>query len=128
MQPLSPPVFDKIATHSKNLRFFILVVFAFAFFQLVVIFVDLQIPLGSILAAFGSLSVPFWLHVGPFGSILTPSNRPCAQRPQKHLLFISFHFFRCWIVFKWISADLCIDLGIVFQPNLYHLSPFVFYF
>ena len=40
MQPLSPPVFDKIATHSNNLRFFILVVFAFAFFQLVVIFVD----------------------------------------------------------------------------------------
>jgi hypothetical protein len=27
---------------------------------------------GSILAAFGSLLVSFWLHVGPFGSILTP--------------------------------------------------------
>ena len=44
MQPLSPPVFSKIATHSKNLRFFILFVFGFACFQLVVIFVDFHIP------------------------------------------------------------------------------------
>ena len=85
---------------------------------------------GSILAAFGSLLVSFWLHVGPCWSIwlhfdaLKPTLRPTT--PKKQFLFICFDSFRFWIVFKWISADLCIDLGIVFQPNLYHLSPFVF--
>ena len=58
VQPLSPPVFNKIATHSKNLRFFILFVFGFACFQLVVIFVDFQIPLGTQLVQNGMKMVP----------------------------------------------------------------------
>ena len=58
VQPLSPPVFNKIATHSKNLRFFILFVFGFACFQPVVIFVDFQIPLGTQLVQNGMKMVP----------------------------------------------------------------------
>ena len=37
-----------------------------------------------------------------------------------------FDFFRFWIVLKWISKDLRIDLGIVLQPNWYHPFPFGF--
>lgn len=66
MQPLSPPVFNKIATHSKNLRFFILFVFGFACFQLVVIFVDFQIPLGTQLVQNGMKMVPTTDPLGCF--------------------------------------------------------------
>ena len=67
MQPLSPPVFNKIATHSKNLRFFILFVFGFACFQLVVIFVNFQIPLGTQLVQNGMNMV---LKTNPLGCLL----------------------------------------------------------
>jgi hypothetical protein len=63
-----------------------------------------------------------WLHF----DALKPTLRPTT--PKQIFLFICFDSFIFWIVFKWISAALCIDLGIVFQPNLYHLSPFVFNF
>jgi len=67
VQPLSPPVFNKIATHSKNLRFFILFVFGFACFQFVVIFVDFQIPLGTQLVQNGMKMI---LNTDPLGCFL----------------------------------------------------------
>ena len=58
---------------------------------------------------FGSMLV-HWLHF----DTLKPTLRPTT--PKKTFL---------GIVFKWSSADLCIDLDLVFHPNLYHLSIFV---
>jgi len=67
VQPLSPLVFNKIATHSKNLRFFIFFVFGFACFQFVVIFVDFQIPLGTQLVQNGMKMI---LNTDPLGCFL----------------------------------------------------------
>ena len=96
-------------------------------------------PFGALLiplAPFWQLLISFWF---PFGVLLPPcwsiwfhfgalklTLRPTT--PPKLFVFVCFDSFRFWIVFKWIPADLCIDLGIVVQPNVYHLSPFVFYF
>jgi hypothetical protein len=67
VQPLGPPVFNKIATHSKNLRFFVLFVFGLACFQPVVIFVDFQIPFGTHLLQNGMNMV---LKTNPLGCLL----------------------------------------------------------
>ena len=55
VQPLSPPVFDKIATHSKNLRFFILLYLRLHFFNLLLFLLICRSPLA-----------PFWLLLAPF--------------------------------------------------------------
>ena len=79
MQPLSPPVFNKIATHSKNLRFFILFVFGFACFQPVVIFVDFQIPLGTQLVQNGMKMVP---NTDPLGCFLIQFRPTLPKKTQ----------------------------------------------
>ena len=81
MQPLGPPVFNKIATHSKNLRFFILFVFGFACFQLVVIFVDFQIPLGTQLVQNGMKMVP---KTDPLGCFCDTISTHTAKRNTTH--------------------------------------------
>ena len=81
MQPLSPPVFNKIATHSKNLRFFILFVFGFACFQLVVIFVDFQIPLGTQLVQNGMKMVP---NTDPWGCFLIQFRPTLPRKNTTH--------------------------------------------
>ena len=81
VQPLSPPVFNKIATHSKNLRFFILFVFGFACFQLVVIFVDFQIPLGTQLVQNGMKMVP---KTDPLGCFLYNFDPHCPKKTTTH--------------------------------------------
>ena len=83
VQPLSPPVFNKIATHSKNLRFFILFVFGFACFQLVVIFVDFQIPLGTQLVQNGMKMVPKTDPLGCFLIQFRPT-LPKKTQPTTH--------------------------------------------
>jgi hypothetical protein len=79
VQPLSPPVFNKIVTHSKNLRFFILFVFGFACFQLVVIFVDFQTPFGTQLVQNGMKMVP---KTDPLGCFLYNFDPRCQKRAQ----------------------------------------------
>ena len=81
VQPLSPPVFNKIATHSKNLRFFILFVFGFACFQLVVIFVDFQIPFGTQLVQNGMKMVP---KTDPLGCFLYNFDPHCPKNTTTH--------------------------------------------
>jgi hypothetical protein len=81
VQPLSPPVFNKIATHSKNLRFFILFVFGFACFQLVVIFVDFQTPFGTQLVQNGMKMVP---KTDPLGCFDTISTHTAQKKPTTH--------------------------------------------
>ena len=81
VQPLSPPVFNKIATHSKNLRFFILFVFGFACFQLVVIFVDFQIPLGTQLVQNGMKMVP---NTDPLGCFLIQFRPTLPKKNTTH--------------------------------------------
>lgn len=81
MQPLSPPVFNKIATHSKNLRFFILFVFGFACFQPVVIFVDFQIPLGTQLVQNGMKMVP---NTDPLGCFLIQFRPTLPKKNTTH--------------------------------------------
>ena len=75
------------------------------------------LPFNSILALCWSIRLHF--------DAVKPTLRPTT--PKNSCLFICFDSFRFWIVFWWISADVWIDLGIVFQPNLYHISPFVFF-
>ena len=88
MQPLSPPVFNKIATHSKNLRFFILFVFGFACFQPVVIFVDFQILLHTQLVQNGMKMVP---TTDPLGCCLIQF-RPTLQKQTQPTTPRTFSF------------------------------------
>ena len=81
VQPLSPPVFNKIATHSKNLRIFILFVFGFACFQLVVIFVDFQTPFGTQLVQNGMKMVP---KTDPLGCFLYNFDPHCPKKTTTH--------------------------------------------
>jgi len=88
VQPLSPPVFNKIATHSKNLRFFVLFVFGFACFQLVVIFVDFQIPLGTQPVQNGMKMVP---TTDPLGCFLIQF-RPTLPKKSQPTTPRTFYF------------------------------------
>ena len=83
------------------------------------------------LVPFWHLWVPFWCH---FGSMLVhlapfwkPKTNSAANDSKTKLWFICFDYFTICIVFKRISADLCIDLAIVFEPNLYYLPPLIFF-
>ncbi len=84
VQPLSPPVFNKIATHSKNLRFSILFVFGFTCFQPVVIFVDFQIPLGTQLVQNGMKMVPNTDPLGCFCDTISTHAAKKEHNPQHH--------------------------------------------
>ena len=71
----------EIAKHSKNLRFFILFVFGFACFQLVVIFVDFQIPLGTQLVQNGMKMVP---NTDPLGCFLIQFRPTLPKKNTTH--------------------------------------------
>ena len=111
----------------------------------------LWLHLASILNVWESPFVSLGHHVGPFGFIvfhLAPfwrSRTDTAPNDPPKTVFIlflvswlpvvsgvpelwgpCFDSFRFVIVLTWISFDSCIDLGIVFQQNLYQCSRFVF--
>jgi hypothetical protein len=67
VQPLSPPVFDKIVKISKNLRVFILVSFLYHNLSVVVIFIDFWLPFWLRRAPFGYAGAPIGYAGAPFG-------------------------------------------------------------
>ena len=59
------------------------------FGALLVHFGTILAVVGSILIHCGFFLVSFWLHAGPFGSILTPCNRSCALRyPKSNFIYV----------------------------------------
>ena len=68
VEPLSPPVFNKISTRSNNLRFFILLSLRSRFFYVFVICVDFRVPLGTHLNQNGVKMVPKIEHLACFGT------------------------------------------------------------
>ena len=99
MQPLSPPVFDKIATHSKNLRFFILLYFRLHFFKLFLFLLIFRSPLAPSWCRMGwkwcqilILWVVFWYNFDPRCQKRTQPTTPrtfsfvtLAPKPDFHL-------------------------------------------
>ena len=61
-QPLSPPFFEEIAAHNKNVIFFLICVFAFAFFYLFHIVVDFRVSLADALGQIGFILNRCWCH------------------------------------------------------------------
>ena len=87
----------------------------------------LWLPFGRFQFLFNILFASCWSILVDLAPLWRPKTDPAPNDFHKTFFIYLFQFFQMFDCFEWIPADSWIDLGIVFQPNLYHLSPFVFY-
>ena len=90
VEPLSPPVFNKISTRSNNLRFFILLSLRSRFFYVFVICVDFRVPLGTHLNQNGVKMVPKIEHLACFGTpfrhTMPKNTQPTTHNTTNHTI------------------------------------------